>query len=80
MLKDLITFKTTQNEVFLTPGIDLGGAQVIAYAWVRRRLKNHLCLGWAAPNQSPMLIVSHENGHNFLLGYWIKEKFVSLES
>ncbi|KAF3658624.1 Type-a response regulator [Capsicum annuum] len=58
----------------------LGGAQVIAYAWVGRRLTNRLCLGWAAPNQSPMLTVSHENGHNFLLGFWIKAKLLSLES
>ncbi|KAF3664178.1 putative ubiquitin-conjugating enzyme E2 38 [Capsicum annuum] len=37
------------------------------------RSSDRLCLGWTAPNQSPMLTVSHENGHNFLLGYWIKK-------
>ncbi|KAF3645218.1 putative glycerol-3-phosphate 2-O-acyltransferase 6-like [Capsicum annuum] len=52
----------------------IGGAQVISYAWVGRRLTNRLCLGWVAPNQSPMLIVSHKNGRNFSLGYWIKAK------
>ena len=44
VFKDLITFKITQNRVFSTPGIDLGGAQVIAYAWVGRCLTNRLCL------------------------------------
>ena len=44
MLKDLITLKITQNGVFLAPEIDLGGAQVIAYAWVGRHLTNRLSL------------------------------------